>query len=211
MRLCLGFVAFLALSACDLVSLAGFRGETRISVTQDSVYLTGAKGFCVDRESSTLGSDKAFVVFGNCATISDNANADQPAHQALVTVTVTRPDPSVPKIAEANVALLPFFDTPVGQGLLSRDNRPDSVSVSWSRFENAAFLIHFEDKSAGKPVGTENTYWRAYLDVRNSLVTVSVLSLSDAPLSDDIGDTLLQKFVAAIQSDPQNVLSETAS
>jgi hypothetical protein len=200
-------VALAGLSACDLPisGLSGSKGETEAIATRDNVTLTGPRGFCVDRQSSTFGPAAAFVVFGNCAAITGSFTAPQPDINAIVTSTVRLADPLLPKIGNSSAQLSTFFAGDVGQILLSRSNNPTSINVIESgATSDGAFFIFVKDTSEGAPEGTEDTYWRAYLDVKNSAVTISVLSLDANPLTRADGLTILKKFSNAIQSAPSN-------
>jgi hypothetical protein len=201
------FTALVGLSACDLPipNLGGSKGETKAIVTRDNVTLTGPRGFCVDRQSSTLGPESAFVVFGNCAAIAGSFTAPQPDINAIVTSTGRLADPLLPKIGNSSAQLSTFFGGDVGQILLSRSNDPTSIDVIESgATAEGAFFIFVKDTSDGAPEGTEDTYWRAYLDVKDSAVTISVLSLDANPLTRAEGLSILKKFSDAIQSAPSN-------
>lgn len=204
---CLYFlVACAGLSACgDLTlpvpSLSGSGGENETIVTRDKVTLVGPHGFCVDPQSSRRGTASAFVVFGNCRAINGSQTAPQPRTNAVVTSTVRLADPSVPKISQSADQLSTFFDSNVGHILLSRGNDPTSVKILESGpAANGAYFIYIEDSSEGAPEGTANTYWRAYLDVQNSVVTLSVLSLDANPLSRREGLEIMRGFTSKIRS-----------
>ncbi len=197
--------ALAGLSACGDISLPlpnirGSEGEEEITVTRDNVTLAGPHGFCVDQQSSTKGNASAFVVFGNCAAIVGKPTAPQPLINAIVTSTVRLADPTVPKIGQSADQLSTFFESNVGRILLSRSNDPNSVKVIESGpAQNGAYFVYVEDTGEGAPAGTDNTYWRAYLDVQNSVVTVSVLSLDTNPLSRSEGLEIMRGFTSKIR------------
>jgi hypothetical protein len=205
---------FAGLSACEmpalnlnLPSFGGPKGETETVVTRDNVTLTGPRGFCIDQQSSNRGPASAFVVFGNCAAITGKSNAPQPEINAIVTSTVRPADPSLPKIRNSTAELGRYFSSTVGQIVLSRSNDPSSVEVIESGTNTrGAFFLYVNDASNGTPEGTENTYWRGYFDAKNSVVTVSVLSLDTNPLTRSEGLNILRQFSEAIQSVPSNSL-----
>lgn len=211
---------FAGLSACDTLptlnlkmpSLGGSKGETETVVTRDNVTLKAPHGFCVDPQSSTRGPSSAFVVFGNCAAITNSFTAPQPEINAIVTSTVRPADPSLPKIGNSGEQLARYFDSEVGQIVLSRSNKSQSIDVLESgSSKSGAFFLYVTDTSEGAPEGTENTYWRGYFDAKNSVITVSVLSLDANPLSRSEGLKILRKFSDTIQSVPSNSTNPVVS
>lgn len=201
------------LSACEslptlnlnLPSLDTEQSETEIVVTRDNVTLAAPHGFCIDPQSSTRGPSSAFVVFGNCAAITGSNEAPQPDMNAIVTSTVRPADPSLPKIRNSSAQLDRYFDSDVGHIVLSRSNDPASINVKESGTNtDGAFFVYVTDTSDGAPEGTEATYWRGYFDAKNSVVTVSVLSLDANPLSRAEGLRILKQFTDSIQSVPSN-------
>jgi hypothetical protein len=201
--------ALAGLSACgnlslNLPPLLGPEGEETITVTRDNVTLAGPHGFCVDQQSSSKGAASAFVVFGNCAAITGKPTAPQPLINAIVTSTVRLADPTVPKIGQSSDQLSSFFESDVGHILLSRTNDPRTVKVLESGpANNGAYFVYVEDEGEGAPEGTDNTYWRAYLDVQSSVVTVSVLSLKSNPLTRREGLEIMRGFTSKIRSAEQ--------
>ncbi|MEP5762213.1 MAG: hypothetical protein ABJ327_23455 [Litoreibacter sp.] len=210
--LCLAAVA--GLSACGgaglkLPETSDDKAVGSVTVTRGKVTLTGPTGFCVDPENANQTPESAFVVFGNCAAITGTSNASRPPVNAIVTTTVRMADPSVPKIDQSAQQLASFFDSNAGHILLSRDNTSESVSVNESgATEDGAFFLHITDASAGIPQGASNTYWRSYFDIKNTLVTVSVLSLNTTPLTRDEGLDLLRTFTSMVQQNPGNVTAK---
>lgn len=204
------------LSACGDISLPipnilGNRGESETTVTRDMVTLAGMHGFCVDPQSTRSSSASAFVVFGNCRAITGTQTAPQPRINAVVTSTVRLGDPTVPRIADSSGQLTDFFKSDVGRILLSRENDPSSIKVLESGpARDGSYYLYVNDTGNGAPEGTEDTYWRAYLDVRNSVVTISVLSLETTPLSRNEGLEIMRGFTSKIHASQTQTLEQNA-
>jgi hypothetical protein len=209
LRTWIGLAAFVTLTACD-GAMPSFNllkrpfedtgskavGQTSISVTDRKVALTAPDGFCVDPESTRNGAAQAFVVFGNCAAITENPEQPQPFVQAVVTATVTGSgltgDGAVAGRADG---LIEFFRSTEGRAALSRSADPDSVSVASAFEEDGAVFLRLEDRSEGALAGTQDSYWRGYFDAGQSVVAMSVLGLTDAPITDAEGLSLLRNFI----------------
>ncbi|MFY0693210.1 MAG: hypothetical protein JXR14_14955 [Paracoccaceae bacterium] len=189
------------LSACD--GTFGGGATTEIEVTQEKVRLAGPAGFCIDPRSVRSGETEAFVMFGNCAAISRNAQFAQPAIQAVATASVINSSFGTPAVSNATKDLTALFSTENGRAALSRSNAADSVAVLNTFVRDGALYLFARDTSPDNFTNAEQTYWRAYFDVGNSLVTVSVIGFQDAPLSRDAGMTTLSEFVEIIRNQPK--------
>lgn len=217
MRFVLCVLAVMGLGACDGIPLQmpGLKGasigsgETSTIVTRGDIKVSGPRGFCIDPQTTRHGAGSAFVVMGSCAAITGTSKAPHPANNAIVTTTVSMANPSVPKINQSSAQLAQFFDSNVGHILISRDNTSDSVTIREAGAnKDGAFFLYVTDTSAGAPAGASDTYWRSYFDVRNTLVTISVLSLDASPLSKKQGLALLRSFTSILQNDAANATPE---
>lgn len=207
MRLWFAFALLvLSVSACGDDPLAGFLGtgsmpaRNEITVTSDQIVLRGPTGFCVDPKSSRHQASQAFVVFGNCAAISGNETMPQPFVNAIATASVLPTGRNGPSIGQSGVALANFFSSESGKAALSASGDPDSVEVLDSFSRNGAFFIHARDTAAPLLPGADNTYWRGYFDVKNSVVVLSVLGLKDTPVSSADGLETLYRFANALMA-----------
>ena len=204
-----GLVSVLALSACDgtlpnfdlfskPLSGGGSKavGQTSISVTNRAVTLTAPDGFCVDPVSTVRGAQQAFVVFGNCAAITENPDQPQPFLQAVVTATVTGSGlTGDASIAGREEGLIEFFRSSEGRAALSRSSDPATVTIGSAFEEDGAVLLRLKDTSEGRLEGTQDSYWRGYFDAGTSVVAMTVIGLSEAAISDAEGLSLLRNFI----------------
>lgn len=209
LRTGVGLAAILTLAACDgtLPSFDLFSrpdaenvskevGQTRISVTERQVTLSAPDGFCVDPVSTQNGASQAFVVFGNCAAITENPEQPQPFLQAVVTATVSGSGLTGDgAVAGQTDGLIEFFRSTEGRTALSRSADPQSVTVASAFEEDGAVFLRFKDTSESPLEGVQNSYWRGYFDAGRSVVSMTVIGLQDAPISDAEGLSLLRNFI----------------
>ena len=202
-------MAILALAACDgaMPSFDMLKrpfekaepkavGQNSISVTEREVELSAPDGFCVDPESTQNGATRAFVVFGNCAAITENPEQPQPFLQAVVTATVSGSGlTGEGAVSGQTDGLIEFFRSTEGRAALSRSSDPASVTVASAFAEDGAVFLRFDDTSESQLDGAQNSYWRSYFDAGSSVVSITVIGLSEAPISDAEGLSLLRNFV----------------
>lgn len=183
----------LALAGCD----AGFN-VTRSAPQQvrlaDGLVVAGARGWCVDQKTTQTTADAAVVVLGSCAAIAGNALAPRPSVPGVVTVSVDGVAAGVPPTE----ALEQFFATDTGRAALARNGKAESVTILESKRQGDLLLLHTEDRSAASSQAED--YWRALFGVNGRFVTVSLVGLSDEPISRDQGLATLTEQVRRLKS-----------
>lgn len=185
MRIALWVAGGLSLAACSPVSKP-VPAASAITVTQDQVRLAGPRGFCVDGQSSQIGSSDAFVVFGNCASISGLPDQPQPIFAAVVTVSVSNGGGFGLPAKE----LERYFKSDAGLSILATGDAP--VEVLKTSIDDGALFVR--TKSG------DTLSWRAFLQARNSVITMSILNPDGRPTSDALGLHILEDFAEAIKS-----------
>ena len=191
--------AALSLSACvPGAPLATGGSATRAaSVAGGAVVLAGPQGYCIDRGAIRDRAGTVFALFGTCAALSGSAGAGQPSRPAILTASVA---PGAPEGFEASFPqLATFFRSEPGRAALSRAGKAGTVAVDRVSSRGKVLYLHVRDgaKAAGLPV--EQDYWRAILAVGGHMVTLSVMSLEAAPVTDAEKRQILGAFVAAVQ------------
>lgn len=200
-------VAGLTLSACG----GGFRVPDvmraspaspppmqTVTVSKRQLIVAAPPGFCVDREASQLETDPAFVLFGNCAAISDRSASFQPEVRALLTASVSQNGSGTP-IRDTLPALDGFFRSEDGRAALSRDGDPATVEVLDTFQQEDTYFLHATDTSEPVAPGAANEFWRAYFDVEDQIVSVSVIGFVEKPLSPEQSLLTLRKFANRIR------------
>ena len=183
----------LALAGCDQAMNVTRSAPQQVRLA-DGLVVAGARGWCVDQETTQASADAAVVVLGSCAAIAGNPIAPRPDVPGVVTVSVDGVEDGVPR-AEA---LEQFFSTAFGRAALARDGRPDSVTILETRRQGDLLFLHAEDKSADSAQAED--YWRALFGVNGRFVTVSLVGLSDQPIPRDKGLSTLAAQVRRLKS-----------
>ncbi len=171
-----------------------------VTVARRSVVIGGPPGYCIDRGGSRLKGDTAFVLLGSCASILQDLGAGAPPVPALLTASVGAAGPQAPGTTAAALDQLAlYFETPAGRATLARDGVADAVEIFSTSREGDALIIHLRDASETGNPGLDDVYWRALLDVNGRLVTISVVSFADRPLSGGEGLETIRAFVDRIR------------
>lgn len=192
--------AVFALAAC--VPGAGLvpAGATRaVSVLGGAVTVAGPAGYCVDKGPSRDGEAGAFVLFGTCAALTGSPAAGEPAYPAILTATVL---PGAPggTFEESFAAMAAFFRSGPGRAALSRSGRADDVRLAQVLSRDRVLYLRLEDSSAVAGQRVEPDYWRAILQVRGRIVTLSALGLKSRPVPAAEKRRVLDAFVARVRS-----------
>ena len=222
LRVGVGLAASLLLTACE-GGLPGFDtireaagggsgskavGQREATVTSGKVRLRGPDGFCVDPRSTTASAEQAFVVFGNCAAITGNANEAQPYLSAIATATVTSGGLTgeaavTPRLARLNA----FFRSAQGRAALSRSGDAASVTIGESFAEDGALFLRVRDTSPVAFKGAQLSYWRSYFDAGSSVVAMSVIGMAGSPVTSAQGLDALRDFVDRNRRDPASSIT----
>lgn len=151
-----------------------------VAVGGGSLAVAGPRGFCIDPLATREGGEAAFVLLGNCAAVTGNPRAPQPALPAVLTLTASVPAPAMPPIAEAVEEYDSFFRSETGRGGLARSGRAGDVEVLDSFFRNEVLYLRLRDSGPADPPDLAAETWRGYLNLEGYLVAVSATALADA-------------------------------
>jgi len=203
--LALGLAVFL--SACgggrmgsQSTSSSGQMVKTRtIQIADQQIVVEGPKGFCIDEKTTEERADLAFVLLASCQATSSAWNAPKPAVKALLTTSIMQGGEKVGPISAAGDDLDRFFRSETGKTALSRSSDPGSVEILETRQDGDTFYIRASDSSLGVVPGASRDYWRAYLDIKGQLVSLSVIGMNADPLPPEKGLQLLKEFVAIMR------------
>ncbi len=202
----LSFISLIFVTGCGdgrFASTGGIGTTTKaardITVTPDSIVISGPPGYCVDPSSSQGNAVIPFVVMGNCAAISRNSRDAQPAYKAVLTASVGDVGSGDALMQGGDDLLTEFFWSDEGRQTLSRSGDPSQLELLDSFISNDIYFIHTNDTSRSMLLDISPEEWRAYFDVRGRLISLAVLGFADAPLLQSEGKALIMAFAAEVQ------------
>lgn len=184
--------ALILLAGCE----AGVenRGIRTLSVLDGAVSVRGPEGYCVDQQSSRAGS--GFAVLAGCAVVSDATM--MPTVEGLITVQIGAASSASVTGAEPEMAAL--LRTTLGAQLLSAASNPASVQVARVDRADGVVVVRFSDATPAATPGLEPSEWRAFLDIRGRLTTISLRGFVRAPIPSEQGLRLLSQAIGALRA-----------
>jgi len=188
------------LSACvEGLSPTGTAPRT-MAVAGGAVTVAGPAGYCVDRTASRGGAEGAFVLLGTCAALSGTPLAGQPTRPAVLTASVVPGAADEATFVASFPAMARFFASDPGRAALSRAGKPGTVRLAAVSSRDDVLYLNLTDTAALSGQTVEADYWRAILALRGHLVTLSVMSLADRPLSSAEKRQILNTFTARMRA-----------
>ncbi|MFT4715767.1 MAG: hypothetical protein ACI861_001056 [Paracoccaceae bacterium] len=196
--LCVASVSACGSSRLGTVSRAP-APKNSIEVSGQTLNVKGPPGFCIDRETSQFSPDLAFVLLGNCRVVSPSAFAASPKVKALLTASISGTNNGA-SISGSLESIDNFFRSETGRTALSRDADPATVDVLETFQQDQTFFIRATDRSEGVVPDAAQDYWRAYFDVNDQIVSVSVIGFQTDPITPEIGLSTVREFAGLIKS-----------
>lgn len=184
--------ALILLAGCE----AGVenRGIRTLSVLDGAASVRGPEGYCVDQQSSRAGS--GFAVLAGCAVVSDATM--MPTVEGLITVQIGAASSASVTGAEPEMAAL--LRTTLGAQLLSAASNPASVQVARVDRADGVVVVRFSDATPAATPGLEPSEWRAFLDIKGRLTTISLRGFVRAPIPSEQGLRLLSQAIGALRA-----------
>ena len=158
-----------------------------IAVTSAGLIVSGPPGYCIDPSLSRNGRDRGFVLFGNCAAISNRPLDPQPNLPVVLSATVALSDAPLPATAEID----DFIRSDAGRRELGISE--DSGTLA-TRTAHNAVIYHLSTGRKG------DSNWRALFGLRGAIFSLSMRPLSGAQLTERQGFALLEEFTVRIQA-----------
>lgn len=171
----------------------GSLAPDEVEVVGGAVTVTGPQGYCVDTATRSDGAAGAVVLLGSCAALRQTSTAPRPDRDAVLSATVAAA-PGASALG-ATEDLTEFFRGEAGRAMLSRSGAADTVELLDAYGREGVLFLHLRDSSAFDGPRVAPQYWRALMELRGHLVTLSVLSPEGDALSPQGGLSTLEAFV----------------
>jgi len=163
------------------------------------VVVLPSGGLCVSEDAVEVSRATAFLMFSDCppdATVTSLASAGSgnvveinlpPAFPGIVTMSVSANQlvPDGDDIENALAGLETFLKTPEGRRSLSRHGPGDGVEIIETRRIGNALYVRVQEEDSGGFGFLAPRYWRAFVELNNRLVVVTVSALRDAQIGND--------------------------
>ncbi len=196
-RLGLALVLASAVAGCDGVGQAlAVKGGAveQLELRGGAVIAAGPDGFCVSPDASRPRAGFAAITACNALT------GEGPLPFSTGLITVQAGDAATASVAGPDTTFSDFLRSPAGATALSASGDGADVTVDRVFAADGAVIAIFTDDGAAGIAGTDPIQWRAFTDIGDRLVTITLRSLSAAPLSLGQGDALLRRAVRAMRA-----------
>jgi len=191
--------ALLGLAACDAPVPGGTASRTTVDVAGRALTVAAPAGFCIDRASTAVSDAGAFVLMSDCALLGGGG---APSVGAAMTASISTgglggegddPVQSLTDLAE-------FVASGEGRALLGRSGQPGAVRILASQQQGDVLYVLVEDRGRQPIAGIDRRFWRAFLEVDDHMVVLSVLGFEGAGVDPQQGLDLLAGLAAAMQA-----------
>jgi hypothetical protein len=194
---CAGAVA-LALSGCAGGPPVG-EGDTgealrQVTVARGAIEVSGPPGYCIDPAALRDGPRESFVLLASCAILEGVALAG--AEPAILTVTVSEPEPEVATPGAAELAAAAG-----GAGVLS------------AREADGLSLVHLDRGGDAVLPRGDARHWRGATRRGERMIGLAVYAPSDGRLAGPDGGALLVELADGVrlrQPDPATTPRDSA-
>lgn len=160
------------------------------------IVAQGPNGYCVDRESSK--SEAGFALVVPCSLLDGDEESELPETPALITFQ-TAQDGAI-LITGNEAALDALLQSDEGKALLGEGD----IELSDTLVDAGTVVALYDVKGDDQLDGLGNTIWRAFTDVNDRMMTVSVREYADRPLSDAEGQAILTEVLTTLGNEPES-------
>lgn len=173
---------------------------TRVAVVGGTVKVAGPAGYCIDTSASRFGKTSAFVLLGSCTSLTGSLHGKKLKDPAILTATVSAGPGTDTPFAATFDAMAKFLASPAGRAALSRSGKASTVKIVKISALDAVMLIHATDTSSATGQEVEADYWRALMQVKGKIVTLTVLGLKKRPVPTEVKHALLRAFIQQMRT-----------
>lgn len=175
----------------------------KVNVMGGKVLVVAPKGYCVDEVSLVDRPKGAFVALGACAALTGNGRDPKPDTPAFLTASVL-PMPAQPaaltqgddsRVGQARG----YLESKAGRAALSRSSDASTVTLLEVKASKDVLFAKVKDVAPGLPRALSDTAWRAFFEIDDTVVVVTVTPFKKQSVAQGKGDALLRAFVGEIQ------------
>ena len=196
-------IGLAGLAACDQAGMiGGTPTRATLSVAGQPVTFAAPAGFCIDRDSTSLTDEGAFVLMSDCALLGAAGAEGARSIGAALTASVSSgglagegDDP-----AQSLDGLAEFAATPEGRSVLGRSGSGDGVRILATETRRDVLYVLVEDRGPQPIAGIDRRFWRAFLDLNGRMAVLSVLGFEGAGLDPQEGLNHLAAFADTLQA-----------
>jgi len=200
----LAILCFFLATSCNTNSLLNFSQQvsippnSRAIIKNKNIVIQGPEGFCLDETISNLSSNSTFLLFGNCAAISQSNSVTQSEVHAVLTTAISK-DKS--KNRPFNREWLDsYLRSEDGKSNLSSNRNSEDIEVLDSFKMDEAYFVLIQNNGERKSEAISKYSWRAYLEVSGYLISLSIIGFNQNPMKHNESLEIMRHFVNEIRT-----------
>lgn len=193
----------LLLSSCDTSTILGSQLQkkppptSRAIVSSKNIVIQAPAGFCIDETVSNISSKPTFILFGNCAAISQSNSITQSKVYAVLTATVSKMKFGQIPLESKN--LDDYFRSEDGRAILSVNGNPNDIVVLDSFKMDSSYFVLVKNTGQKKSNAISDFSWRAYLKISGHIIAVAIIGFDQKPMQHDESLKIIRHFVNEIR------------
>lgn len=192
--------AALVLAACDPASLSGTPTRTSVNVAGGPITVAAPPGFCIDRESTRIEEFGAFVLMSDCALLAGDASDGSIGAALTASISAGGLGGEGDDPAQSLADLADFVASGEARTMLGRSGQPGGVRVLATRESDGVLYVLVEDRGRQPVAGIDRRFWRAFLEIDERMVVLSVLGFEGAGIEPQQGLNLLATLAATMKA-----------
>ena len=196
-------LSVLLISSCNANTILGDKLQktppptSRAIISSKNIVIQAPAGFCIDETVSNISSKPTFILFGNCAAISQSKSITQSKVYAVLTATVSKMKSN--KIPLESKNLDNYFRSDNGRAVLSTNGNPNDIVVLDSFKMDSSYFVLVKNTGQKKSNAISDFSWRAYLKISDYIIAVAIIGFNQKPMKHDESLKIIRHFVNEIR------------
>ena len=182
----------------SLSSQAPIPPNSRAIIPKKNIVIQAPEGFCLDETVSDTSSKSTFLLFGNCAAISQSNSVTQSKVYAVLTAAILNEKSK--NIPFDKKELDSFLRSENGRSTLSfTGNSADIIVLDSFKMDDAYFVL-VQNTGERKSNAISKYSWRAYLEISGYLISLSIIGFNQNPMKHNESLEIIRHFVNEIRT-----------
>ena len=196
-------LSLLLISSCNTNTILSDKLQkppptSRAIISSKNIVIQAPAGFCIDETVSNISAKPTFILFGNCAAISQSNSITQSKVYAVLTATVSKMKSD--EIPLESKDLDSYFRSDNGRAILSTNGNPDDIVVLDSFKMDNSYFVLVKNTGQKKSNAISDFSWRAYLKISGHIIAVAIIGFHKKPMKHDESLKIIRHFVNEIRT-----------
>ena len=182
----------------NLSSQTSIPPDSRAIIPNKNIIIQAPDGFCLDETVSDTSSKSTFLLFGNCAAISQSNSVTQSKVYAVLTAAISKEKSKNGQFNEKQ--LDDYLRSENGKSTLSFSGNSQDIKVLDSFKMDDSYFVLVQNIGKRKSNALSSHSWRAYLEISGYLISLSIIGFNQNPMKHDESLEIIRHFVNEIRT-----------